>query len=124
MRTEKVRSEKVSCRLAVHTRNSMVGRSGEVEMRASVLILFLGLASCSIPINTPSSSPGQDQAHRDVAACRADAESRLSPSEYIPPGQEQATNSNQLMMQNYTIQKHYEAMVNECLQSRGYPSGK
>lgn len=87
---------------------------------STLLLAALLLAACAGGPAWVGTGRSADQSREDLSACREDADSRMQPQEYVPPGQEVASSNQQQMMSQYSAEQHYGTMVGDCMQSKGY----
>jgi hypothetical protein len=55
----------------------------------------------------------------DLTACRRDADEDMPPASYQPPGMA-PTNEPMKLVDQSDIFHHYDRLVSQCMQSKGY----
>ena len=94
-------------------------------MRA--LLACLLLTSLAISLGACATGPAwmgggrsADQSRADLSSCRSDADDRMKPTEYVPPGRDLDSSNTGQMVAQYDVTHHYDSIVSDCMQSKGY----
>ena len=85
-----------------------------------LLLVTTLLGACATGPAWMGAGRSADQSRSDLSSCRSDADGRMKPTEYVPPGRELDSSNTSQMVAQYGVTHHYDSIVTDCMQSKGY----